>query len=140
MTIKNPAIIPPRVDFLDPRTGKIAREWYLYLLNLINLMGDGSGSFADLQTELAFTNDNTSQVADLQWQIDHLELEDSPFSDGNAEVTAVSTRLTGVETGVAFMPNSVQSYVAPPDLPVNASGNTPTRFAWNSRYVAAAYG
>lgn len=41
----------PRVDFLDPRTGKVSREWYLFLLNLYTLTGGGtnSNSLSDLQ-------------------------------------------------------------------------------------------
>lgn len=35
-------ITPPRVDFLDPRTGKISREWYMFLLSLFNLTGGGT--------------------------------------------------------------------------------------------------
>ena len=29
-------ITPPRVPLTDPRTGLIAREWYLFLLSLFN--------------------------------------------------------------------------------------------------------
>ena len=41
----------PRVDFIDPRTGQISREWYLFLLNLYRLVGGGanSDSITDLQ-------------------------------------------------------------------------------------------
>lgn len=105
MTIQNPAIIPPRVDFLDPRTGKISREWYLYLVNLIDLVNPENGTIADALTELAFTADNTSQVADLQYQIDHLDLGGDPLAMTNGEVTAVSERVTALQTDVAFTPS-----------------------------------
>jgi hypothetical protein len=39
------SIIPPRVPFIDDRTGTIAREWYLFLLGLRNL---GDATLADL--------------------------------------------------------------------------------------------
>jgi hypothetical protein len=41
----------PRVDFIDPRTGLMAREWYRFFFNLFNLTGGGSNntSLADLQ-------------------------------------------------------------------------------------------
>ena len=41
----------PRVDFIDPRTGLMAREWYRFFLNLFNLTGAGSNdvSLTDLQ-------------------------------------------------------------------------------------------
>jgi hypothetical protein len=33
------AIPAPRVDFIDPRTGKISREWYRFLLSLFRQVG-----------------------------------------------------------------------------------------------------
>ena len=44
-------ITPPRVPLTDPRTGLIAREWYLFLLNLFTLVGGGQNttSLTDLQ-------------------------------------------------------------------------------------------
>lgn len=35
-------ITPPRVEFLDPRTGRISREWYMFFLSLFNLTGSGT--------------------------------------------------------------------------------------------------
>lgn len=34
-------ITPPRVAFLDQRTGTISREWYLFFLSLFDLAGGG---------------------------------------------------------------------------------------------------
>jgi len=41
----------PRVDFIDQRTGLMAREWYRFFLNLFTLTGSGTnvGSLTDLQ-------------------------------------------------------------------------------------------
>ena len=36
-------ITAPRVDFLDARTGKISREWYMFLYNLYTVVGSGTG-------------------------------------------------------------------------------------------------
>lgn len=49
MNITN--IPAPRVDFIDPRTGLMAREWYRFFLNLFLLVGEGtnSTSLTDLQ-------------------------------------------------------------------------------------------
>jgi hypothetical protein len=49
MNITN--IPAPRVDFVDPRTGLMSREWYLFFLNLFNLVGAGTNamSLTDLQ-------------------------------------------------------------------------------------------
>lgn len=44
-------ITPPRVAFLDPRTGAVSREWYLFFLSLYNLTGAGTSvvSLDDIQ-------------------------------------------------------------------------------------------
>lgn len=42
-------ITPPRVPLTDPRTGLIAREWYLFLLSLFNQTGQSGLSLEDLQ-------------------------------------------------------------------------------------------
>lgn len=34
----------PRVEFIDKRTGLMAREWYLFFLNLFNLTGGGTNA------------------------------------------------------------------------------------------------
>lgn len=109
-------------------TGQVTLEWNLLIQSLIALSGQGQGpSIQDLATQMQFTSDNTSQVADLQWQIDHLDLFQSPFEMGNAEVTAAENRISSVEVTTEFIPSSAINYA-------------PIRFAWNSRYVAAAYG
>ena len=36
-------ITAPRVDFLDQNTGKISREWYMFLYNLYTSVGSGTG-------------------------------------------------------------------------------------------------
>jgi len=42
-------ITPPRVPLTDPRTGLIAREWYLFLLSLFNQTGQSTTSLEDIQ-------------------------------------------------------------------------------------------
>jgi hypothetical protein len=43
MAASNNQITAPRVDFLDERTGKISREWYMFLYNVYTITGSGSG-------------------------------------------------------------------------------------------------
>jgi hypothetical protein len=43
MAAPNNQITAPRVDFLDQNTGKISREWYMFLYNLYSITGSGSG-------------------------------------------------------------------------------------------------
>lgn len=45
----NTNITPPRVPLTDPRTGLIAREWYLFLLSLFNQSGQSTNSLEGVQ-------------------------------------------------------------------------------------------
>ena len=36
-------ITAPRVDLIDPNTGQIRREWYMFLYNLYTITGGGTG-------------------------------------------------------------------------------------------------
>lgn len=42
-------ITPPRVPLTDPRSGLIAREWYLFFLSLFNQTGQSTNSLEDVQ-------------------------------------------------------------------------------------------
>lgn len=42
-------ITPPRVAFIDPRTGNVSREWYMFFLSLFQSTGGSSVSLDDLQ-------------------------------------------------------------------------------------------
>jgi len=65
----------PRVEFIDPRTGLMAREWYRFFYNLFNLTGAGSVqvSTQDLQVGPTVSGD-ASEIADLQNQLEGLAL------------------------------------------------------------------
>lgn len=43
MSAANNQITAPRVDLIDEKTGKIRREWYMFLYNLYTITGSGSG-------------------------------------------------------------------------------------------------
>lgn len=45
----NVPITPPRVSFIDERTGNVSREWYLFFLSLFQLTGGSSVSLGDVQ-------------------------------------------------------------------------------------------
>jgi hypothetical protein len=70
-------ITPPRVPLTDPRTGLIAREWYLFLLSLFNQTGQSAFSLEDIQkgpvTEAGF-----SDTSELDKQIMGLQMAPQP--------------------------------------------------------------
>jgi hypothetical protein len=76
-------ITPPRVAFLDSRSGFVSREWYQFFLTLFQLTGGGanSASITDLQlgppVQQALAEDNVLPLAstELQAQISSLKNE-----------------------------------------------------------------
>ena len=94
----NVPITPPRVNFIDPRTGNVSREWYMFFLSLFSLSGGSSVSLDDVQKgppmltvdEINVIVDKASenlrpstestveQIAELRKQIEALESQVRP--------------------------------------------------------------
>lgn len=94
----NVPITPPRVPFIDSRTGNVSREWYMFFLSLFQLTSGSSVSLDDLQksppsltvdevnqfvenavNDLLQSQQNvTEQVTELQKQIQSLEVLPKP--------------------------------------------------------------
>lgn len=94
----NVPITPPRVAFVDPRTGTVSREWYMFFLSLFQLSGGSSVSLDDVQKgppmltvdEINVIVDKASenlrpstesvveQIAELRKQIEALESQVRP--------------------------------------------------------------
>lgn len=94
----NVPITPPRVNFIDPRTGNVSREWYMFFLSLFTLSGGSNVSLDDVQKgppmltvdEINVIVDKASenlrpstestieQIAELRKQIEALEVQVRP--------------------------------------------------------------
>ena len=94
----NVPITPPRVNFIDPRTGNVSREWYMFFLSLFSLSGGSSVSLDDVQkgppmltvdeinsiVDKASANIDPSQdgllaqIAELQKQVEGLQVTPPP--------------------------------------------------------------
>ena len=94
----NVPITPPRVAFIDQRSGNVSREWYMFFLSLYQTAGGSTVSLDDLQKGppsltvdeiTAIVNrGNTSvapseqgaidQIAELRKQVEGLELQVRP--------------------------------------------------------------
>jgi hypothetical protein len=56
----------PRVDFIDPRTGLMAREWYRFFFNLFKLTGSGTSEVSLTDLQVGPPNyDLTGQIAQV---------------------------------------------------------------------------
>lgn len=72
-----------RVDFIDPRTGLVSREWYRFFLNLFNLAGAGS-----------------NQVSLDELQIGPPPIENTGSGGGGGTGTVTSVDVSGGTTGL----------------------------------------
>lgn len=77
----NVPIIPPRVAFIDPRTGNVSREWYMFFLSLFESVGGSELSLDDLQKAPLVLPD-----AETQKEID--ALSSGPSLEGVVELWA----------------------------------------------------
>lgn len=97
-SVLNVPITPPRVAFIDPRTGNVSREWYIFFLSLFQLSGGSNLSVEDLQkgpspvtidevnalvdaaiTDSSPSNDDLlAQIIELQKQIQALQVTPPP--------------------------------------------------------------
>src|SRR5574343_219143 len=105
----NVPITPPRVAFIDPRTGTVSREWYMFFLSLFQLTGGSSVSLDDVQKgppmltvdeinvivgmvlgSIAPSQDGVlDQIAELRKQVDELAMMP-------AQITAMLSQLADV--------------------------------------------
>ncbi len=70
-------ITPPRVDFIDPRSGAISREWYRFFLSLLTAVQNN-------QDEVELAPDATSQAASLEAEL--LSLSENVDTQPRAEL------------------------------------------------------
>lgn len=103
----------PRVDFIDPRTGLMSREWYRFFLNLFVITGSGGNEVSveelqygppnndqfvlDLQNVNETILNNSvleSQIAELQKQVQASELS------AEAAVMALEAQITNMYSAI----------------------------------------
>jgi len=119
-------ITPPRVAFIDDRTGAISREWYRFLLSLLDatqtaldvtLGADTDSLVASYSamldmlaqaTESQATGASVDDVAVLQTQVQDIESQ-AP----GASVDDVAVVQTQVQDLAESLPSDTQSYLAP---------------------------
>lgn len=88
-------ITPPRVDFFDPRTGKISREWYMFFISLRQNL---DGITLDDLTDVNATSPSNHDILEWSSTANEYVLTDSPtFDTVNANtVTATTVNATDV--------------------------------------------
>lgn len=91
-------ITPPRVEFIDPRSGAISREWYRFFLSLRNATQDN-------QEESATAPDTASLLATYDAMLASVEQASAITSDGM--VASLESSLNSLQNAFG---------VTPPDL------------------------
>jgi hypothetical protein len=129
-------ITPPRVPLIDPRTGLIDRAWYLFFLslfdaaaivdngdlgsNVVSLIASYDAALQSVNQELQTlpsTSVLTSQIAELQKQIQNIEIQ--PIVDTASLQLSISSLFTAPVTVTAdFTVGSSSWYIN------NKSGST----------------
>lgn len=70
--------VPPRVAFVDPRTGMITREWYLFLQGVFNRIGGANGaSSSDIVSSL-FEDAGNSEINAMLFELEQALGQTSP--------------------------------------------------------------
>jgi hypothetical protein len=92
-TVVNPTqITPPRVEFLDQRTGAISREWYRFLLSLL----DSTQTSQDAST---LPPDTNALMASYSQMIDTLaqDTQSQALSASTSDVSVLQTQIIDLE-------------------------------------------
>lgn len=97
-------ITPPRVEFIDQRTGAISREWYRFLLSLLNATQTAQDG--------ALGPDTDSLVSSYSAMLDTLAQATESQATG-ASVDDVAVLQTQVQDLAGSLPSDTQSYMAP---------------------------
>lgn len=93
----NVPITPPRVNFIDPRTGNVSREWYMFFLSLFSLSGGSSVSLDDVQK-----GPPTLTIDEINSNVEKATANLGPSQDGLlAQIAELQKRVNALESAAA---------------------------------------
>jgi hypothetical protein len=93
----NVPITPPRVAFLDPRTGAVSREWYMFFLSLFQTAGGSSVSLDDVQK-----GPPTVTIDEINHTINKVTENLAPSQDGLlAQIAELQKRVNDLESAAS---------------------------------------
>jgi hypothetical protein len=100
-SVNTAPITPPRVPVIDPRTGLIAREWYLFFLTLFR--ASQTIDYVDL------TPQNQDVSGDLNKVYSDVQLTAAPQTDG-AQISELAKRVEALECLPVDEPRNTPRY------------------------------
>ena len=90
----NVPITPPRVAFIDPRSGTVSREWYLFFLSLFQSQGGSSISLDDVQK-----GPPSLTIDEINHAINKASENLAPSQDGLlAQITELQKEVLGLQS------------------------------------------
>lgn len=100
--------VPPRVQLVDPRTGMISREWYLFFQGVFNRVGgaDGTGT-TELEASL-FEDAGSSETNAMLFALEQDTGQVPPTQYIDA-VTALTTELSELQARMAELVKEIDA-------------------------------
>lgn len=109
-------LLEPRIDFLDPRTGKISRQWYLFFQTLYTRSMD---STTETALELILSQpagDQAGLDAAIQSAYDELRMLPVSQSEPVDRVAQLETQLVELQSQLAELTKEVAAIRIDPSL------------------------
>lgn len=122
-------IPPPRVPFIDERTGLISREWYRYLFALFNVTGVGNNPTPLPAFEITPLPqpDNSTDVTQVEQAVATAPAAEQVSAEINAAVQ--QTQLASLQEISAQIQQALQELAVTPAAPEPADQNTALELA-----------
>lgn len=99
----------PRVEFIDPRTGLMSREWYRFFINLFYLTGNGSSDVTIPEVEAAVNDLAQAPVNVLAPQVTELQKQtDAVYIASLASINVLTAQIAELQKQVNALRMQVQ--------------------------------
>ena len=114
--------VPPRVALTDPRTGMVAREWYLFFQGVFNRVGGATGSSTTDIVASLFEDAGSSETNAMLFELDQgvnqkplypqlpaSEADQTPVSQPLDTIDALQAELSELRDVVAELKKDLDS-------------------------------
>jgi hypothetical protein len=99
--------IPPRVSLVDPRTGLISREWFLFFQGVYERIGGADGSSTSDLSNSLFEDAGSSETNALLFNLADETKQNPPYEAYVVE--ALTTELNGLRELVSELTKEVEA-------------------------------
>jgi hypothetical protein len=111
------ALTPPRVEFIDPRTGAISREWYRFFLSLLTATQTS-------QQETSTSPDASSLLASYDAMLAALTQEAQTAPDAASAISSLDDKVNDLSQAFGVTPPPLFGTVTSVDVSGGATGLT----------------